>query len=98
MMKRVRGYEGMRQAAEAAGTRSRSIARLGIGPDPVAVVINELALISTHAAATGLVTSVLDDPENTPEAYRVLVLLNGTTAQMKAFSAAMVDARADRAD
>lgn len=68
--------------------------RILLGPDPVAIVVAELAIIHGIAFDLGMLISVISDPESTPEEQRTLVLLNGTKDQTVAFNEAMAEARA----
>lgn len=88
-MQRVQGYEGIQGAAAEYDDGARAMARLRFGPDPVEVIQLELDLIEAAACSAGLLISTITDPENTPEAYGVIVLLNGTARQLREFGVAM---------
>ena len=88
-MQKVPNFESMAALAKKQAAGTRAMGRLRIGPDPVAVVTDTVIRITNSAIEHDLHLSLLTDPESTPEAHQVLIIVNGTKDQVAAFATEM---------
>lgn len=65
-----------------------------LGPDPVAVIVSDLAIIHGLAYDLGLTIKLLSDPTSTPDAQCTIAVLDGTREQTSRFNEALAEARA----
>ena len=87
-MRRLEAYGNVLEGAKKwAG--GRGVCRLLLGPNKVEAQ-REAELVRITADACDLRFSDVEDPESTPENYRLMFLLNGTKAQMIEFASIMI--------
>jgi len=91
-MRNVESYAEMRDRVASVATHepdSQAKAWFIVGPNSKQLARAEVSLIEYHALKNGMLVTVIDDPESTRKAHIVYVAVNGTAAQMVAFTSAM---------
>lgn len=88
-MERMAAYVNILESATA-WKPGRGVCRLVIGPSPRAEAEKEAHFVRLTADTCDMLVSEIGDPENTPERYRIMVILNGNRSQMIEFAQIMI--------
>lgn len=68
----------------------RGVCRIVVGPNVRRLAESEAHLIRLTADTCDLLVSEIEDPENTPEQYRIMIVLQGKRAQLIEFAEIMI--------
>lgn len=88
-MERMAAYVNILESAQA-WKPGRGVCRLVIGPSARVDAEREAHLVRLTADNCDMLVSEVEDPENTPERYRIMVILNGNRSQMIEFAEIMI--------
>ena len=88
-MENLTAYISILESARA-WNGGRGVCRIVVGPSPRRMSESEAHLIRLTADTCDLLVSEVEDPENTPEQYRIMILLQGKRAQMIEFAEIMI--------
>jgi hypothetical protein len=88
-MEKLAAYQNILDAAQGWGP-GRAACRLVIGPNQRRDSEKEAHLIRLTADTCDLIFTEIEDPENTPDQFRILVILNGRRDQLVEFAGIMI--------